>query len=77
MTSLQPHVVVVPENRYDLLADARDTRNPSIAVVIPVYNGADRLARVLDGLGRQSRPPDEIVVADDGSEEDIAGVVDR
>lgn len=45
------------------------------AVVIPVYNRPDLLARTLAGLERSSRPV-PVVVADDGSETDIARVVD-
>jgi glycosyltransferase involved in cell wall biosynthesis len=76
MTTRNPSTVVVPENRYDVLADAPDVWDPSVAVVIPVYNGADRLGRVLDGMTRQTRLPDAIVVADDGSDENISAVVD-
>ena len=77
MTHQEPTTVIVPENRYDLLADAPDTWAPTVAVVIPVYNGAERLGRVLDGMERQTRPADEIVVADDGSDEDITAVVEQ
>ena len=60
-----------------MLADGPGVWDPSVAVVIPVYNGADRLGRVLDGFSRQTHQPDAIVVADDGSDENIAAVVDR
>jgi glycosyltransferase involved in cell wall biosynthesis len=38
-----------------------------IAIIVPTYNRPDALARVLEGLSLQSRPPDEIIIADDGS----------
>lgn len=51
---------------------------PAIAVVIPHYNDTARLARCLDALAAQGPPPDvEIVVADNGSDRDVAGVVAR
>jgi GT2 family glycosyltransferase len=55
------------------LADLR------VAVVIPVYNRSDVLARTLGALSAQAYPPESlmVVVADDGSEEDIKSVVDR
>ena len=38
-----------------------------ISVVIPVHNGGDGLRRCLEALAASSRPPDEIIVVDDGS----------
>lgn len=38
-----------------------------IAVIVTTYNRPDTLVRVLDGLIHQSRLPDEILIADDGS----------
>ena len=45
------------------------------AVVIPVYNRPDLLARTLAGLERSTRQV-PVIVADDGSEADIASVVE-
>lgn len=39
----------------------------SVSVVVPVLDDADALARCLERLGRQTRPPDEVVVVDNGS----------
>ncbi|MFO1500336.1 MAG: glycosyltransferase family 2 protein [Verrucomicrobiota bacterium] len=39
----------------------------SLGVVVNTYNQPDYLLRVLQGLGRQSSRPSEILVADDGS----------
>ncbi len=49
------------------------------AVVIPVYNRMDVVARTLGALTAQTYPPEllTVVVADDGSDDDIAGVVER
>ena len=38
-----------------------------ISVVISTYNRPSYLKRNLDGFLKQSHPPDEIVIADDGS----------
>lgn len=45
---------------------ARDSR-PEISVVVTTYNRPAALARVLEGLATQFRPPVEVIVADDGS----------
>lgn len=48
-------------------------------MVVPVLDGSDDLDRCLAALGRQDYPADllEVVVADNGSTEDIAAVVGR
>lgn len=45
--------------------------DPSIAVVIPAYNVAEWIGETLDSVLAQSSPPDEIIVVDDGSSDDI------
>jgi glycosyltransferase involved in cell wall biosynthesis len=47
-----------------------------ISVVIPSYNRADLLPRALDSVLAQTSPADQIIVVDDGSTDDTAGVVD-
>lgn len=39
----------------------------SISLLVTTYNWAQALARVLDSAARQTRLPDEVIVADDGS----------
>ena len=39
----------------------------TLAVIIPVFNGAETLLRTLDSVVTQTRQPDEIVVVDDAS----------
>lgn len=48
-----------------------------VAVVVPTRDRPDSLARCLGALGRQARPPDLVVVVDDGSQAagDVAAVV--
>jgi glycosyltransferase involved in cell wall biosynthesis len=48
---------------------------PSVSVVIPVYNGAATIRRALDSVTGQTRPPDEIIVVDDGSTDTTAAIV--
>jgi cellulose synthase/poly-beta-1,6-N-acetylglucosamine synthase-like glycosyltransferase len=38
-----------------------------ISVVVPAYNAKGVLGECLEALGAQSRPPDEVIVVDDGS----------
>ena len=46
-------------------------------LVVTTHERPDALARVLDAVATQSRPPDELVVADDGSGPATAAVVAR
>lgn len=48
-----------------------------VSVVIPVFNRADLLGQLLDGLSRQTMPLSgfEVLVCDDGSSEDIESKV--
>jgi glycosyltransferase involved in cell wall biosynthesis len=43
--------------------------NPKVSLVISTYNRPDVLARALAGFALQRRPPDEVLIADDGSAE--------
>jgi glycosyltransferase involved in cell wall biosynthesis len=48
-----------------------------ISVVVPVRNEARTITALLDGLLAQTRPPDEIVVADNGSTDSTPAIVER
>lgn len=49
---------------------------PTVSVVVPVRDAAGDLAVLLRALGRQTGAPSfEVVVADDGSRDDVAAVV--
>ena len=60
-----PFGTSVPGNRWDL-APAGAARR-TVSVVVAHYEQQAALDRTLAALGRQTRPPDEVVVADDGS----------
>ncbi len=49
----------------------------TISVVIPAYNAAATIAAAIESALAQTRPPDEIIVVDDGSRDDTAAVVER
>lgn len=52
-----------------------DLSSPStVSVVIPVLNDAEHLRTCLEALQKQTRPPDEIVVVDNGSSDNSAAV---
>ena len=51
-------------------------RNISVALIITTYNRPDALELVLKSALAQTRLPDEIIVADDGSRQDTAEVVE-
>ena len=51
--------------------------NPKLSLIVPVHNGTNYLAEALDSALSQSRPADEIIVIDDGSDDDPAAIVAR
>lgn len=47
---------------------------PRVSCIVPVFNGERFLAEALESILRQTRPPDEIIVVDDGSRDDSGGI---
>jgi glycosyltransferase involved in cell wall biosynthesis len=71
--SLEP--LLAPENDYREAAKREPGPMPSSTVVIPAYNRPQLLENVLAGLVAQSVGGFDVIVVDDGSEEDIESVV--
>lgn len=74
------HTLVAPENDYRALL-GKEVESPrlQVTVVIPVYNRVPLLERTLAGVATQTYPDTllSVVVADDGSSEDVPGAVAR
>jgi len=51
--------------------------NARVAVIIPTHNRASLLPETIDSLFQQTRPPDELIVVNDGSTDDTAAVLAR
>jgi len=50
---------------------------PAVSVIVPVHNGEAFLADAVDSIQRQTEPPDEIIIVDDGSSDGTASVAAR
>lgn len=51
------------------------TTRPSLTVIVAAYNEAAVLASTITALGRQSEPPEQIIIADDGSTDGTAALL--
>ena len=50
---------------------------PTVSLIIATYNWPEALATVLSSVRRQSSPPAEVIIADDGSGPETKAVIDR
>jgi len=49
--------------------------SPGISVIVPTYNRARLIGETLDSILRQTLPPSEVIVVDDGSTDDTESAV--
>lgn len=52
-----------------------ENRDPSVSVIIPAFNSSGTIRRALDSVLVQTRPPEQIIVVDDGSTDGTAVIV--
>ena len=55
----------------------RDEASRPVAIIVPAYNEAENLPGTLGRIPRQERPDLKVIVVDDGSSDDTAGVAHR
>ena len=54
-----------------------EPHRPIVSVIVPVFNGEAFLAAAVESILRQTRPPDEVIIVDDGSSDGTAAVAAR
>jgi len=52
-------------------------RSPTVSVALCTYNGAPFVAAQLESILKQTRPPDEVIVSDDGSADETLSIVGK
>ena len=52
-------------------------KTPTISAVVPVYNAERYVGEALTAILSQTRPPDEVIVVDDGSTDGTLGELER
>jgi len=53
------------------------TSEPTLSVIIPVYNGTPYLPELIESLLAQQRVPDEVIFVDDGSTDSSAAMITK
>lgn len=57
--------------------NSKPTRNYTASVIVPTYNGTQFLGTALESVYRQTLPPDELIVVDDGSTDRTAELAEK
>jgi glycosyltransferase involved in cell wall biosynthesis len=65
----------LPTRDFEAQGELETLAHPTLAVIIPVFNQARFLADAIMSVLAQTRPANQIIVVDDGSTDDPAGVV--
>lgn len=65
-----------PETRHDLWMEP-EGRSGWTSVIVPTYNRAPQLPKTLNSVWQQTYRPIELIVVDDGSEDDTVSVVEE
>lgn len=73
MKTLHSSTSAAPRIRSDSSAAAA----PSVGVIIPTYNRATLVPQALDSILNQTRPANDIIVVNDGSEDETEKVLQR
>jgi glycosyltransferase involved in cell wall biosynthesis len=56
---------------------SRSAGRPAVSVLVPSHNHAAFVAAAIESVAAQTRPPDELIVIDDGSRDDSPAVIER
>jgi GT2 family glycosyltransferase len=59
------------------IGDMRTDSQPTISAVVAAYQAEQWIAEALEAILGQTRPPDEVIVVDDGSTDGTAQVLER
>ncbi|MFQ5411525.1 MAG: glycosyltransferase family 2 protein [Phycisphaerae bacterium] len=57
-------------NTVPKLADSRDLSHAFVSVIIPTYQSASVLPDAIESVLNQTQPADEVIIVDDGSDDD-------
>jgi glycosyltransferase involved in cell wall biosynthesis len=68
---VEPVIDVTAVLRAPASRVAPDDRPPTLSVLVPVFNGASTIGDALESLLSQRSAIDQVVVSDDGSEDDL------
>jgi glycosyltransferase involved in cell wall biosynthesis len=65
----------IPTGRF--IGDMSNENQPTISAVVAAYQAEQWIAEALQAILGQTRPPDEVIVVDDGSTDGTAEVLER